>query len=48
VSGFVWWLEGDRSAGEHDEGEGGLGGVEAVGAVLNDVAFRHVGVGWRR
>lgn len=29
---FVWGLEGDRAAGEHHEGEGGLGAVEAVGA----------------
>ena len=30
--GVVWELEVDRSAGEHDGGEGGLGAVEAVGA----------------
>ena len=29
----VWEFEFDRSAGEHDEREGGFGGVESVGAV---------------
>jgi hypothetical protein len=29
---FVWWLQRDRSAGQQDERERGLGGVEAVGA----------------
>ena len=29
---MVWELQVDGSAGEHDGGEGGLGGVEAVGA----------------
>ena len=28
----MWEVEGDRPAGEQDEGERGLGGVEAVGA----------------
>jgi transposase InsO family protein len=27
--------EGDRSAGEHDEGEGGVGGVEPVAETVN-------------
>jgi hypothetical protein len=29
---FVWWLEGDRSAGQHHKRERGFGAVEAVGA----------------
>jgi hypothetical protein len=29
---FVWELEVDGSAGEHDEREGSVGGVEAVAA----------------
>jgi hypothetical protein len=29
---FVWQVKGDRSAGEEDERERGLGAVEAVGA----------------
>jgi hypothetical protein len=33
---FVWGLEGDRSAGEHDEGECGVGGVKAVGAASDE------------
>jgi len=28
---FVWLLEVDRPGSEHDEGQGGVGGVEAVG-----------------
>ncbi|MFQ5556704.1 MAG: hypothetical protein ACE5GB_04240 [Acidimicrobiales bacterium] len=29
---FVWELEDDGAGAEHDEGEGGVGGVEAVAA----------------
>ena len=29
----IWEFECDRSAGQHDEREGGLGGVESVGPV---------------
>src|SRR2546430_5090742 len=32
AAGVVWQLEGDWSAGELDEGEGGFGAVEAIGA----------------
>ena len=33
------WLEGDRSAGEEYEREGGLGGVESVGAADDQPDF---------
>jgi hypothetical protein len=32
-AGVVWQLECDRATGEHDEREGGVGAVESVGAV---------------
>ena len=37
--GVVWEVEVDGSAGEHDGGEGGLGGVEAVGASDDESDF---------
>jgi hypothetical protein len=35
----VWKLQVDGSAGEHDGGEGGFGGVEAVGASDDEPDF---------
>jgi len=37
---FVGQGEGDGAAGEHDEGEGGVGGVEPVGAADEQPDFR--------
>ena len=35
----MWRLEGDRSAGEHHEREGGVGAVESVGAARDEADF---------